>query len=315
MKVTLVSTLLNEAKGIDEFLASLQAQRRPPDEWVVVDGGSTDGTSGALEAFAVKALFPVRILCEAGCNIARGRNLAIRAAQYDIIAATDAGCRLDPGWLEALVEPFSQGAAAVAGWYEPDPRTPFERRISMATFQRLDQVDPATFLPSSRSIAFRRDVWQTIGGYPEGLRLTGEDTAFDLAVQRAGYSFVFTPQAVVRWRPRGTWRGFLRQQYLYGFGDGEAGQAGRMALRNTLKTALSASGLVVIPLWPRSGLCLAMVFVLILTARLRQFRWPWHDVVPGVAILPMMWTSQVLGYVVGLWCRWKSRIATSNIHL
>ncbi len=314
MRVSLVSTLLNEAHGLGEFLTSLEAQLRLPDEWVVVDGGSTDGTCEALTAFAARAPFPVLILSETGCNIARGRNLAIQAAQHDIIAATDAGCTLDKAWLDALVRPFDDGALAVAGWYEPDHRTPFERWIALATFRRLEQVDPATFLPSSRSVAFRREVWKAVGGYPEGLRLAGEDTAFDLAILKAGYSFAFASKAVVRWRPRGTLGSFIRQQFLYGYGDGEAGQAQRFVLRNIIKTTVFAGVIVSFPIHPKVGLCLVIVLQLILVVRLRQLRWPWRDVVPGMAILPPILAfqavSQVLGYLSGAWHGWKAAGAT-----
>ena len=44
MKVSLIATVLNGAEHIEEFLGSLEAQTRAPDEVVIVDGGSTDGT-------------------------------------------------------------------------------------------------------------------------------------------------------------------------------------------------------------------------------------------------------------------------------
>ena len=49
----------------------------------------------------------------------------------------------------------------------------------------LEDVDAATFLPSSRSVLFRRAAWQRVGGYPEWLDYC-EDLVFDLALQAAG---------------------------------------------------------------------------------------------------------------------------------
>lgn len=300
MKVSLVSTMLNEAKGLPEFLASLEGQRQAPDEWVVVDGGSMDGTLDLLQAFAERAPFPVRVLSDPGCNIAKGRNCAIREAAFELIAVTDAGCRLDEAWLQELIRPFqAEGAAAVAGWYEPDVRTPFERRVALATFPRLDRMDPSAFLPSSRSLAFRREVWAQVGGYPEELRLAGEDTAFDLAILAAGHRFAFARQAVVRWRPRGGWRSFLRQQYLYGFGDGEAGQNTRTAARNGIKAALAVMGLLGLWLAPRIIGPVLLAILLLRFAQLVRAGWGLRDLVPAQVLFPGMWAAQALGYLAG----------------
>ena len=304
MKVSLVSTMLNEARGLSEFLASLEGQRRAPDEWVVVDGGSADGTLDLLRDFAARAPFPVRVLSEPGCNIAKGRNLAIREAAFDTIAVTDAGCRLDAVWLQELVRPLeAEGAAAVAGWYEPDVRTPFERRVALATFPRLDRLDPAAFLPSSRSLAFRREVWARVGGYPESLRLAGEDTAFDLAILAAGYRFAFAQGAVVRWRPRGTWSGLLRQQYLYGFGDGEAGQNPQVATRNGVKVLFAIAMLAVIVWWPWGGGALLATVIGARFVQLKKTGWSFQDWLPSLVLFPILWGSQALGYLAGRWHR------------
>ena len=50
MKVSLISTVKDAADHIDAFLTSVAGQTRPPDEVIVVDGGSTDGTLELLRA-------------------------------------------------------------------------------------------------------------------------------------------------------------------------------------------------------------------------------------------------------------------------
>ena len=47
--VSLVMTVLNEAASLDALLASIAAQTTRPDEVIVVDGGSTDGTVAIAE--------------------------------------------------------------------------------------------------------------------------------------------------------------------------------------------------------------------------------------------------------------------------
>lgn len=224
MKVSLICTVYNEAKSIHEFLASIAKLKRLPDELVVVDAGSKDGTLEQLHQFAAGVSFPVKILVEKGCNIARGRNIATMNASYEIVAVTDAGCRLDKHWLGELCEPFILGATVVSGWYEPDIRTDFEFVAAYLTFPKIGTIDEREFLPSSRSLAYKKAAWVSVGGYPEWLTFAGEDTLFDLNLLRKGYHFVFRPSAVVYWRPRGNLWSFIKQWYLYGIGDGEARQ-------------------------------------------------------------------------------------------
>jgi hypothetical protein len=84
-----------------------------------------------------------------------------------------------------------------------------------------EDVEPDHFLPSSRSVAFPKIAWEEVGGYPEWLDYS-EDLIFDFRLRARGYRFVFIPQAVVRFRPRGSLRAFFRQYYCYARGDGKA---------------------------------------------------------------------------------------------
>ncbi|HUS14375.1 MAG TPA: glycosyltransferase, partial [Chloroflexia bacterium] len=225
VQTSLVMTVRNEAPSIGAVLHSIAEQVRPPDELVIADGGSTDGTLEAITAAAATLPFPVRLLRVPGANISAGRNAAIRATEHSIVAATDAGVRLPPGWLAALIAPFEAiGGAAVdvaAGFFAADPQSVFERAMGATVLPVLADVQPETFLPSSRSVAFRKEAWAAVGGYPEWLDYS-EDLVFDLALKARGCRFVFVPDAVALFRPRGSLRALWRQYYLYARGDGKA---------------------------------------------------------------------------------------------
>jgi hypothetical protein len=152
-------------------------------------------------------------------------------------------------------------------------------------------------------------VWAQVGGYPEALRLAGEDTAFDLAILAAGHRFSFARGAVARWRPRGTWKSLLRQQYLYGFGDGEAGQNLQVAVRNGVKVILAAMMLAGLVVWPRIG---GPLLAGVLGARFMQLGragWALRDMVPSLVLFPALWGPQALGYLAGLRHRSRTRRA------
>lgn len=221
MGVSLCLTVLNERASIDELLGSLRDQTRQPDEIVVVDGGSTDGTLDRLRAWQQQGL-PLIVIEAPGANISAGRNRALRAATQPICAVTDAGVRLSPNWLEDLSRPIEQGVAEVcSGFFASDPRSVWEIALGATTLPTAAEITPATFLPSSRSIAFTRAAWERVGGYPEWIDYC-EDLLFDLDLKAAGYAFFWQPNAVAAFRPRTTPRAFFTQYYRYARGDGKA---------------------------------------------------------------------------------------------
>jgi glycosyltransferase involved in cell wall biosynthesis len=215
VKVSLVATVRDAAAQIDEFVASVRAQTRPPDEVVVVDGGSIDGTFEALDrAEGVTAIL------EPGANIARGRNVAVRAAAHDVVAVTDADCVLAPDWLERLVAPIEQGAQVSAGAYRPLTSSLWQ---VCATAHVPDPEELRTgWMPSSRSLAFRREAFEDAGGYPEWLDV-GEDMYLNHRWVERGVQLELAPDAVAFWRGRPTLAATWRQYARYAEGDALGG--------------------------------------------------------------------------------------------
>ena len=219
--ISLIATVLNEGDNAHQLMISLTAQTLQPDEIVIVDGGSHDDTVAIIESYADR--LPVRVLTERGCNISRGRNVAIAAAQGDIIAVTDFGVKLPADWLEHLVQPLLNDPACqvASGFFHADPHNSFEVAMGATVLPLRDEIDPATFLPSSRSVAFRKPAWQAVGGYPEWLDYS-EDLVFDLRLKQRYGAFAFAPDAVALFRPRGSMLAFFKQYYRYARGDGKA---------------------------------------------------------------------------------------------
>jgi glycosyltransferase involved in cell wall biosynthesis len=315
-------TVRNEASSIARLLDSIAAQTLQPDEIVIADGGSTDGTQEVVTSYMDR--LPVRLLAVPGANISEGRNAAIRNASHDIIAATDAGVRLEPGWLEALVGPLlddAEGADVVSGFFLPDPQTPFEVAMGATVLPAVEDIDPDKFLPSSRSVAFRKAAWEAVGGYPEWLDYS-EDLVFDMRLKGLGYRFVFVPEARVYFRPRSNLRAFFLQYYRYARGDGKADLWRK---RHAIRYATYIVG-PLLAMWAwrlRRSLAGKALFGVMGMAAAVYCRRPYMRLLPFLGRLPVGCrlyvlvlvpvirltgdVAKMLGYPVGVWWRVKHR--------
>jgi glycosyltransferase involved in cell wall biosynthesis len=302
-RIALIVSVLNEGPSIDTLLDSVAQQRHAPDEIVIVDGGSVDDTRARLAAWQTR--LPLNVVYAPGSNISQARNLAIRSANAEVIAVTDAGVRLDPDWLLCLRARLTLDVDVVSGFFRADAQTTFERAMGATVLPTLEDVRPEGFLPSSRSVLFRRAAWAEAGGYPEWLDY-GEDLVFDLALRRAGRRFAFASDAVVWFRPRGSLRAFFRQYFLYARGDGKADLWRR---RHAIRYAAYALGI-----WSaRGGRCQQVLMVLLGLAYVRRpierlFASSARDNALGAVILiPVIRVvgdlAKMCGYPVGLWWR------------
>ena len=219
--VSLIMTFYNERSSVERFFNDLREWTRLPDEVVMVDGGSNDGTIEAVRKEIPGSPVPVNLIEEMRCNVPRGRNIAIRHARHDLIAVTDMGCIIAKDWLERILQPVDQDPSVdlVSGYYEPICTTPIQYCYHYLTYN--PKIDRTFWYPSSRSLALRRNVWNTVGGYPEHI-IAGEDTLFDVEIRKAGFKEVFEPDAKVFWEVKKSYGLIYHQFYRYARGAGRA---------------------------------------------------------------------------------------------
>ena len=181
--------------------------------------------------------------------IARGRNVGIAAATSEVVACADAGCIYDPEWLGRLTAPILNGNAEYSlGGSCVDPADQTIWDLASAPFFGLKQnADGTTKSCTARSMAFRKDLWQRVGGFPETSFL-GEDTMFDLRVRKL-VTPAFAERAQAIYRPRHTLKSALSMMARYGVADGVMGTRRSRLLRNLLRCL---AVVVVIAILPRT---------------------------------------------------------------
>jgi glycosyltransferase involved in cell wall biosynthesis len=251
--VSVVVTELNEIQDIGRVVSSLLAQEPPAAEVIVVDGGSTDGTWEWLDAAQERDPRLVAIRDET-CSlkfsagpVSRGRNVAIQAAKSNVIACADAGCTYAPDWLRNLTAPLVAGTAEYAlggSCIDANGSTVWDVAAAPFFSIKLGANEP-TKSCTARSMAFTKQLWERIGGFPEDV-LVGEDTLFDMEARRATKP-AFIRNAKALYRPQYTFRSASYNMARYALSDGAAGVRWARLFRNAVRCVVQVAALVCLP--------------------------------------------------------------------
>jgi len=221
---TVVSTCRNEIKSVRRWKQNILDQTREPNEVVIVDAFSDDGTYEVLTDWA-KSDNRIKVIQEKGAA-AYGRNVAIRNSAYDHILTTDLGVRLSENWCEELITPFEKDSTieVVAGNTCIDTETVSttagraEYYIENGGFQQLEEG----YVIGNRSSSFLKRVWEELGGLPEDLTFYADDSVFGRQVVEKNYKMAFAPKAMTYWGRPDNIRLLWKEQFNYGRGGGEA---------------------------------------------------------------------------------------------
>lgn len=208
-------------------LDSLRRQTHPNFEVIVVDNGSTDGSLEML-----RETYPeVRVLAlgrNYGFVVASNRGAALSDAEILVMLNNDT--EAEPQWLEALCRALAEhpeaGSAASkmllydrrdtlhsAGDVLGPDYMPRNRGVWEKDEGQYDE-DVWVFGPCGGAAAYRRSMWEQLGGFDERLFMYLEDVDLAWRAQNAGWKCIFVPEARVYHHLSATGGGVIASYYV-----------------------------------------------------------------------------------------------------
>lgn len=223
ISVSLIATVFNEQNNILEFLKSYRKQSSLAKEFIIVDAFSSDETYSIMQKFSREnAQLNIRLFQQKS-NRSQARNFAVGQAKSNYLAFTDAGCILDPSWLEELLKKLiSSQKEVVGGYFQGIAKNHLEEAIVPYFLQLNKGVSEKNFTPTTRSFLIQKKLWQKFGGLNENLELS-EDYQLMLRLKQGKIAIAFAKKAIVFWYPPKTFGAFFKKITAFAKSDIEAG--------------------------------------------------------------------------------------------
>jgi rSAM/selenodomain-associated transferase 2 len=211
MRISVIIPVLNEEKTIAATL--LMLRRMKPDEMILVDGGSSDGTQEICRKFGVE-LYP------SPCGRGRQMNFGAQRGTGDVLLFLHADTRLPPCAFDDIRSAL-EDPRVIGGHFDLqlDDTRPMLRLVGLmiSLRSRISKVGTG-----DQAIFVRRGIFTELGGYPDIPLM--EDVAFSRALKRKGAVACLRSRVVTsarRWTREGVWSTILKMwtlKSLYLFG-------------------------------------------------------------------------------------------------
>ena len=173
MTISVIIPSYNAAKWLPAAVASVQAQSRSADEIIIVDDGSTDGTSLLCKEFGPD----IRYVRRENGGLAAARNTGVDASSGEWLLFLDADDVLLPDALASLSATAADSEAGVVyGFVLQRQADPTEARLHGRPYAIGKQPAPAkahfwwTPIPTAGCALIRRSLNEEVGGFDENFR-------------------------------------------------------------------------------------------------------------------------------------------------
>jgi len=212
-------------------VAAVSEQLRTADELLVVVDHNARLLARAREAFP-----SARVLASDGTRgLSGARNTGVRHARGQLLAFVDDDAVPQPQWLDHLLQAFAAdevigaGGSALPVWSSAAPKwmPPEFLWVVGASYEGLPHERAAVRNPIGANMAFRREAFERVGGFREGIGRVGatplgcEETEFAIRARRSlpGSVVMYVPDARVEHHvdsERATWRYFTARCWAEG---------------------------------------------------------------------------------------------------
>lgn len=230
LTVSICMIAYNEENVIEDILEHIKLQDYLHDkiEVVLINNNSGDSTELKMQQFAQENIGFSRVVVKTNnkTSQASGWNVAIKEATGDIIIRIDAHASIPVDFVSKNVKCIEEHGEFISGGPRPNViynSTPWKETLllaessmfgsSIAGFRRKREK---TYVNSMFHAAYRKEVFENVGGFNENLGRT-EDNELHYRIRQAGYRLCYDPEIISYQHIRSSLSSMLKQKFGNGY--------------------------------------------------------------------------------------------------
>jgi len=190
--VSVIIPVYNQSQWLPDAVNSALNQTVPC-EIIIVNDGSTDNTDEVAKQFYVD-----KYIVKENGGLSSARNAGIKEATGEWILTLDSDDKIAPDFIEKCLKYKDEYDIIGTGQQEfgdSDNKHLFKTNPTFTDFIQNNQINCCSL--------FRKEIWETIGGYDEKMKLGYEDWDYWLRATKAGYKVATIPEYLFFYRKHG----------------------------------------------------------------------------------------------------------------
>ena len=212
--ISVIIPVYNSSEYITQTIESVLRQSHKPDEIIVVDNNSTDGTIEIIKQY------PLTLLQENEVQSSyAARNKGIEHSRSEIIAFIDADCIATDNWLKEGVTALQPESADLAGgrveFFFSEKKTTAELYDSIHHLNIEASIRDTASAPTA-NLFVKTDVFKKTGEFSNYLK-SGGDLQWTKKATDNGFSLIYAPKAIVK-HPARKLKELLKKNFRIGTG-------------------------------------------------------------------------------------------------
>ncbi len=231
MKISVIIPTYNRSQMLVRCLQALEHQTFPVNafEVIVVNDGSLDQTTLAMESFIMDTSLDMHFFTQDNSGPSAARNLGISKSRGEYLAFTDDDCIPSPRWLEELLAGFPSDplCAGSGGTIQRLRDNTLSRFIDEYIRFGHRSIDGKTLYLITANAIYRKEVIVAAGGFQNAFKWPGgEDPELSWRILNMGYWLNISDKALVMHDHCDTIRGIFGTMHNYGKGMNAGKQLG-----------------------------------------------------------------------------------------
>ena len=219
MDISIITITYNNIEGLKKTVESVVSQTEYRNiEYIVVDGGSSDGTENYL--MKIKDQYGLKYISEADRGISDAFNKGIRMATGDMLLFLNSGdCLIDSSIMKKVIADIRERKIDILSY-----KVVVTEDISIPSTDNREKIWNMCEMPHQGTFV-SREVIKKVGIYSEEYKIR-MDFHFFARCRKAGCSFEYIPKTIVKYEPGGTsmrkenrirfWKEGMAIKFMYG---------------------------------------------------------------------------------------------------